>query len=196
MDIGIWLQVGAIIFLILWRFYWHFTEQKAEKEKPKKNKNYAFFHKNNAIKLITLATFIPVSLQLLGLTILPFAEKHLWLQVLGFFLVAAGWFISVRGRHDLGTNWARSYDYQVKDKQELVTTGIYKYIRHPIYSGIALMFLGSELIVQSYMVYIYLLIYIAAYIQASWEEKLLISHFGEKYSTYMKRSKRFIPFLW
>lgn len=191
----LWLRIAVIGLLTLWRFYWHYTEKQADHEKPKKKEKLPFFHKKNASKLITLSVFIPVTLQLLGVELLPFAQEYLWLQLAGLLLVFSGWLLSIRGRHDLGTNWARSYEYQVKEEQELVTTGIYKYVRHPIYSGIVLMFIGSELIVQSYLVFAYVLIYIAAYMQALWEERLLINHFGAKYKNYMTTSKRFIPFV-
>ncbi len=194
-DLGFLLQIAAIILLIIWRFYWHVTEQSTERSKPKTKESYSFFHKKNLSKILTIGAFIPVTFQLLGLSLFPFTTEYALLQLAGFGIVLVGWLIAIRGRYDLGTNWARSYDYQVKEKQELVTSGIYKYIRHPIYSGIALMFIGSELIVQSYMVIVYILLYIGAYIQASWEEKLLIKHFGQKYINYMKSSKRFIPWI-
>lgn len=191
----LWLRIIAVSLLTIWRFYWDYTEKLADRVKPKKEEKLPLFHKKNASKLVTISVFIPVVLQLLGLEILPFAQEYIWMQFVGLGIVICGWLLSVRGRHDLGTNWARSYDFQVKEKQELVTSGIYKYVRHPIYGGIALMFIGGELIVQSYLVFAYLLIYIAAYIQATWEEKVLIKHFGSKYKTYMKTSKRFIPFV-
>lgn len=194
-TIELWLRILAIALLTAWRVYWSYTEKHADREKPKKKEKLPLLHKKNASKLVTISVFIPVALQLLGLELLPFPQEYLWLQIAGLGIVFCGWVLSVRGRHDLGTNWARNYDFQVKEKQELVTTGIYKYVRHPIYGGIALMFIGGEMIVQSYLLFAYLFIYIAAYIQATWEEQLLLNHFGEKYKTYMKTSKRFIPFV-
>lgn len=194
-DIDYTLQIAALFLLLLWRIYWHITETQAEDEKPKTKETVSFFHKKNLSKIVTIGAFLPVTLQLLGFELFPLPQENQLVQYLGLLIVFIGWVLSIKGRHDLGTNWARCYDYQVKEKQKLVTSGIYKYIRHPIYSGIVLMFIGGELIVQSYLLIAYVLLYAGAYIQATWEEKLLVKHFGKEYSSYMKRSKRFIPFV-
>jgi protein-S-isoprenylcysteine O-methyltransferase Ste14 len=194
-DLGLWLQIATIVLLTIWRFYWHITEKHAEMDKPRKQENIPLFHKKNLSKFLIIGAFILVAVQLFGLEILPFPSENPSMQMVGFLIVFAGWSLSMKGRYDLGTNWEKCYDYQVKNEQELVTSGVYKYVRHPIYSGIALMFIGGELIVQSYLVFAYLLLYYAAYMQAKWEEALLIKHFGNKYKEYMKRSKRFIPFV-
>lgn len=194
-DSDITLQITALFLLLLWRLYWDITEKRAEFEKPKKKEKVPFFHKKNISMIVTIGAFFPVVLQLLGFTILPFPQENQIIQYLGLLLVFVGWIVSIRGRHDLGNNWARSYDFQVKEKQQLVTSGIYSYIRHPIYSGILLMFIGGELIVQSYLLIVYVLLYAGAYVQATWEEKLLVKHFGSEYASYMKRTKRFIPYV-
>jgi protein-S-isoprenylcysteine O-methyltransferase Ste14 len=195
-DLGSTLQYSTLFLLILWRLYWDITEKRAEHEKPKKREKVKLLHKKNLSMIITFGAFLPVTFQLVGFEILPFPKEYAWMQMAGFGLVLLGWLISVRGRHDLGTNWARSYNYQIKDKQELVTSGVYKYIRHPIYSGIMFMFIGSELIVQSYLVLAYLLLYYGVFLQTKWEETLLIEHFGKAYKVYMGKTKRLIPFIW
>lgn len=194
-DPTLQLQILALSLFFLWRLYWEITERQANAALPKKREKRPLFHKRSLSKLVSFCVFVPVVLQLFNFSLLPFPERYLWLQYAGLGLVVTGFLVSIRGRQDLGVNWARSYDFQVKDKQQLVTSGIYKYIRHPIYSGLLLMFIGSELIVQSYLILLYLFIVFAAYIQAGWEERLLVKHFGNEYSSYMKRTKRFIPFI-
>ncbi len=81
-------------------------------------------------------------------------------------------------------------------KGTLVTTGIYKYIRHPQYTGLLLMSLGMliewatlpMLILYPVMVFLYVRL-------ARREERDMIAEFGDAYRDYMKRTKRFIPFL-
>jgi protein-S-isoprenylcysteine O-methyltransferase Ste14 len=187
---------SAFLILVVWRIYWFISEQKAEREKPKVVGNNSLFHRKNISKYITMAAFGVVGAQLLGIQLFPLPGKSLGFQLLGFLLVVLGMGIAIIGRHTLSTNWANCYEYQVKPKQELVTSGIYSLIRHPLYSGIAFFFIGSELIVQSYLIFFYCFAFLAAYKQASLEEHMLTAHFGEKYRTYMKRTKRFIPFVW
>ena len=81
-------------------------------------------------------------------------------------------------------------------KGTLVTTGIYKYIRHPQYTGLLLMSMGMliewatlpMLILYPVMVFLYVRL-------AMREERDMIAEFGDAYREYMKRTKRFIPFV-
>ncbi|HSA83915.1 MAG TPA: isoprenylcysteine carboxylmethyltransferase family protein, partial [Patescibacteria group bacterium] len=134
--------------------------------------------------------------QVIGIEILPFTPQT-GILLFGFFLVVVGFLFSMLGRHSLGTNWAHALEYQIKKKQELVTRGIYRFIRHPIYSGFFLSILGLELVLGSYLSIVVLLIGIPVLNrQAGMEEKLLEEHFGKKYGAYKERTTRFIPLLW
>lgn len=195
-DIGRILGYISFVLLGVWRVYWFVTGQRADREKPRSSESSAFFSKRNLSKIIVLAAFGVVGVQLLGVSLFEMPIKSLWQQVLGFLLVVIGLGIAVIGRYNLGTNWANCYEYQVKPKQELVTKGIYAYIRHPLYAGISLFLIGSELVVQSYLFYVYCFVFLGANQQAKWEEELLLRKFGDTYKSYMKRTKRFIPFLW
>jgi protein-S-isoprenylcysteine O-methyltransferase Ste14 len=195
-ELGTLLGWIAFALLGIWRIYWFVSEQKAEKEKPKEGQMKSIVSKRAASKFITLLAFGVVGVQLLGVSLFEMPVKSLTVQILGFLLVILGLGIAAIGRYSLGANWANCYEYQVKRKQELVTTGIYHYIRHPLYIGIFLFYIGGELLVQSYLVYIYMFALLGANKQAKWEEKLLIEHFGDQYRRYMKRTKRFIPFVW
>lgn len=188
-----WISFGL---LGIWRIYWFISEKKAEQHKPKTQERINLFSRKGMSKVVTLAAFGVVGVQLLGVKIFTFPQENLLWQIVGFVMVVVGLGIAVIGRHDLGVNWANCYEYQVKKDQQLVTQGIYRFIRHPLYAGIALFLIGSQLVVQSYLVGVYLLAFSAANKQAQWEENLLINHFGNKYREYMKRTKRFIPFLW
>jgi protein-S-isoprenylcysteine O-methyltransferase Ste14 len=188
--------LGIVSFLLLagWRVYWSISEQKTEREKPKDK--LPLFHKKRLAQAFSYTAFGIIGVQLLGVKLFEMPEKSLTLQLVGFLLVIAGLAIAVKGRIDLGNNWANCFEYQVKKKQEVVTRGIYKVIRHPIYAGIVLFFIGGELVVQSYLLYFYLFTFVAVNIQAKREEVLLVAHFGNNYRRYMKRTKRFIPYLW
>lgn len=195
-DLGTLLGWISFCLLGMWRLYWYLSEQKTEHVKPKEKKSTKLFSKGTFSMLFTMFAFGVVGVQLLGISLFTMPNPNPFMQVLGFMFVLIGLGVAIVGRHNLGSNWANCYEYQVKQKQELVVHGIYKYIRHPLYAGIALFFLGSELIVQSYLVYVYLLGFVAANMQAAWEEDLLLKHFGTQYARYMKQTKRFIPYLW
>ncbi len=76
---------------------------------------------------------------------------------------------------------------------ELITHGLFKYIRHPIYLGILLSAFSLALYLGSgYKLLIAFLLLILFYFKSSYEEKLLLKKFPE-YGDYMKRSGRFLP---
>ncbi|MCX8010970.1 MAG: isoprenylcysteine carboxylmethyltransferase family protein [Ignavibacteria bacterium] len=79
---------------------------------------------------------------------------------------------------------------------ELITTGLFRYIRHPLYCALLLLGLGIFLkdtnITTTFLVLVNSL---ALYLTAKTEEKEMIARFGSKYIDYMKRSKMFIPYL-
>ena len=192
LDISQLLKVLVIILFAIRILYWRITETRADKEKPKTT---SLSTQNMIKKLVTAGVTMFVLLQLSGLEVLIY-EENIPLQLIGFILVSIGLYICIVARRELGANWAHAAEYQVKKEHELVTTGIYAYIRHPIYTGIFCMYVGAEMVANSYMVVLFLICMIpVAYIQAKNEEKLLREHFGEEHSGYMKRSKMFIPYI-
>jgi protein-S-isoprenylcysteine O-methyltransferase Ste14 len=86
---------------------------------------------------------------------------------------------------------------QRERKQQLVTTGVYAFVRHPMYLGALLMFLGTPLLAGSYIgVGIGLLMTLLMAVRALGEEKMLMEEFQD-YAAYKQKVRyRFIPFLW
>lgn len=191
------LRLTAVLIFVLWIVYWLAAEKDADREKPKGQTQGRYRNlRKVGLRLINGI----ILLQLLGLPLLPIDAP--WtvlftLQISGFLLILLGVSLSVTARKTLGTNWAHAFDYQIKRRQELITSGVYRYIRHPIYTGLILSMIGAELLSQSYLVFVILVFQpLVSYWQAKSEERLLSSHFGKTYRNYMKRTKMFIPFVW
>jgi protein-S-isoprenylcysteine O-methyltransferase Ste14 len=86
--------------------------------------------------------------------------------------------------------------YQFEQTTELIDTGIFKYIRHPLYSSLLFLTWGIFLKNTSMeLLLISILSTISLYLTAIFDERECILFFGDKYKDYMKRSKKFIPFL-
>jgi protein-S-isoprenylcysteine O-methyltransferase Ste14 len=109
-------------------------------------------------------------------------------------LVIQTLFLKVFPRIQLGKNWANLEDYQVLPDQSLVHTGIYRFIRHPIYTGDIMLLLGLQLALNSWLVLGVLGLILVVVRQVLAEEQILSKSFAN-YSEYRKETKMFIPFL-
>ncbi|MFX0173328.1 MAG: methyltransferase family protein [Candidatus Hodarchaeota archaeon] len=118
------------------------------------------------------------------------------ISITGSVLLILGGMLLLLGRIQLGEYGGPRI--VIEDKHQLITTGIYKCIRHPIYLGFLLLIFGYSVAFGSCLMTIiisfsFFLIFRS---RMDIEEKLLVSEFGEKYLGYMKRTKRLIPFLY
>jgi protein-S-isoprenylcysteine O-methyltransferase Ste14 len=111
----------------------------------------------------------------------------------GVSICAAGIAFAIWARLHLGRNWGMPM--MVKEKPDLVTTGPYRFVRHPIYTGIAVAMFGC-IITAGFMWLVWFIIFSASFIySAIKEEKLMLAQFPEEYPAYMKRTKMLIPFI-
>lgn len=87
-------------------------------------------------------------------------------------------------------------EVQVENTTRLITHGLYKYIRHPLYCSLIVGCFGVFLKKPSYIGAILCLINLAAVqLTAVIEEKEMVKKFGPEYSDYMAKTRRFIPFI-
>lgn len=113
--------------------------------------------------------------------------------IIGLSISILGAIIACTSRYNLGKNWSLSI--QKKEDHQLIQHGIYKIIRHPIYTGLLLLFIGNAIIVGDYRAIIaVLIVFISLWIKLKKEEKLLTATFGEKYLEYKEKTKALIPF--
>lgn len=121
-----------------------------------------------------------------------FVPHALWVKGVGLALSVAGVFLACWSRQILGRNW--SSVVQIKQDHELIEAGPYRYIRHPIYTGLLLAILGSAFGVGDWRGLLALLIvFISFWHKFSVEERWLSEQFGERYFAYMGRTKALIP---
>jgi protein-S-isoprenylcysteine O-methyltransferase Ste14 len=113
----------------------------------------------------------------------------------GILLCVAGLALAVWARVYLGRNWGMPMS--LKENPELVTTGPYRFVRHPIYAGMLLAMLGSSLVLGSLwlVVFVFFAIYSIVFAVRN-EEQLLTKQFPNEYRDYRKRTKKLIPFVW
>ncbi len=114
--------------------------------------------------------------------------------VIGLSLSYIGLVIACWSRYLLGKNW--SVSVQKKEDHELIKSGAYKLIRHPIYTGLILMFLGNAVIVGKWRGLLgVFIVFISFWFKLKKEEKWLTDLFGNKYKEYMLKTKALVPWL-
>lgn len=123
------------------------------------------------------------------------ASMALPLALSGSVLALAGAVLLLRSRAELGPAW--SLAPEADQGIGLITTGPYRLMRHPIYSGFTLLATGQALAFGSWPAFTIVVFGIAPTFawRAYKEEKLLILTFGERYKIYRRRTKMFIPYL-
>jgi protein-S-isoprenylcysteine O-methyltransferase Ste14 len=116
-----------------------------------------------------------------------------WLRLVMVGVAALGILFVSWGYWVLGKNWAPSVS-GVKKDAVLVTTGLYGFVRHPIYSGAFIFLAASTLVAANLLILLPTGALIALlYASIDGEEAMLIDRFGDEYREYMKRTPRFIP---
>ena len=116
--------------------------------------------------------------------------------VAGVMCLVIGLWLFYRSHADLGTNW--SVTLEVREQHRLVTQGVYRHIRHPMYLAIALYSIGQALVIPNWVAgpsnLIAFVILLALRLHA--EERMMVEEFGDEYAAYCARTKCLIPGVW
>jgi protein-S-isoprenylcysteine O-methyltransferase Ste14 len=113
--------------------------------------------------------------------------------LLGVLLAALGVGFAIAARIHLGRNWGMPTT--LKENPELVTTGPYALVRHPIYGGMLIAMVGSAIGQNVFWVPPLILFGVYFVYSARQEEKLMIEQFPHQYPPYMTRTKMLLPLL-
>jgi protein-S-isoprenylcysteine O-methyltransferase Ste14 len=114
----------------------------------------------------------------------------------GTLCLALGLWLFHRSHADLGTNW--SITLEVREKHRLVTQGLYRRVRHPMYMALLLYSAGQALVLPNYVAgpsYGVAMALLVA-LRVGVEERMMLEEFGKDYSEYMARTKRLVPGVW
>ena len=127
------------------------------------------------------------------LGILQAVSPNSSLAFIGALLCILGISYAIWARVHLGRNWSPIPN--VKEGHELITSGPYRLVRHPIYTGIIVAALGTGLVIP-----VWLVIFIVMTAVFIWrvhvEEELMTKQFPSQYPEYKKRTWALLPFIW
>jgi protein-S-isoprenylcysteine O-methyltransferase Ste14 len=123
--------------------------------------------------------------------VIPHVEALAWT---GAVLCVAGLVFCIWARFTLGRNW--SGVVTLKGGHELITSGPYALVRHPIYTGMLAMFVATVIVLGHVAGIIAMpFVFVSLWIKLRFEEKLMLEKFPNEYAAYQQRVRRLIPFV-
>jgi protein-S-isoprenylcysteine O-methyltransferase Ste14 len=152
------------------------------------------------IALLALMWITGVILPLVAIftPFLSFADYplHPGAFAMGTVVLCLGIWLFYRSHADLGRNW--SISLEIREDHQLVRSGVYRLIRHPMYTAIFLTALAQALLLSNWLAgpSCFLAFLVMFALRIGREETMMLNKFGEAYGDYMNRTKRLIPHLW
>ena len=181
--------IGAIWFG--WVVYWFVAAQDA---KPNRRRESRFSRTAHIVPLFIAIFLLAAPDRREGwfyARILPHGVAAYWV---GVGALIAGLGFSVWARRRLGRNWSGTVT--LKEDHELIRTGPYRWVRHPIYTGLLLAFVGTAVSLGEWRgVTAVLLAALALLLKIRIEEDWMIENFGDAYRRYRAEVRALIPFI-
>lgn len=177
---------------LAWVAYWCASARGVKVALRRESRSSRLLH---VIPLLLVAALLVwparAPLPLLGEPFLPLSSRWFWT---GAGLTAGGLLFAVWARRHLGRNWSGTVT--IKQGHELITSGPYAIVRHPIYSGLLLAIVGTALARGGWSgILAVALAFFAFWRKSRVEERWMQEEFGEAYQTYRHRVAALIPFL-
>jgi protein-S-isoprenylcysteine O-methyltransferase Ste14 len=181
------MRVVELVFAVLWAAFWVYWLVAAFSTK----RGRVPWSRELGIRVVVAA--IVLLLYRLGAFRHSTLNTAPWRAALGLALLAIGLGFAVWARRHLGRNWAMPMTE--RDTPELVTSGPYRLVRHPIYSGILLATVGTAIGLDWSWLIAVLLAAIYFIYSATNEEHYLATQFPDTYPAYKRSSKMLVPYV-
>jgi protein-S-isoprenylcysteine O-methyltransferase Ste14 len=181
--------VFDVLYFVI-RVYW---AGKADQRPVKETKSFALDKLN--IGLVGIFTMVVPLVALYTRWLDRFDYPETLAVPLSIPVLLAGLVVFWLAHRDLAENW--SVTLELKEGHSLVTTGIYRRIRHPMYTAIWLCAIGQALCVPNWIgglggLAAWTLLYS---VRIGKEERMMLEKFGDEYRAYMARTGRLTPFV-
>jgi protein-S-isoprenylcysteine O-methyltransferase Ste14 len=181
------MHAVALVFLAGWAAFWLLWLVAAFSMKRER------LPWSRELRIRTVMVIIVIVLVHVGV----FHQYHLnsqpWRGGVGLVLFFAGLSFAIWARFNIGRNWGTPMSQ--KDDPELVTSGPYRFVRHPIYSGILVAGLGTAVALSWTWLIIFGLAGAYFVYAAVIEERYLTAQFPNAYPTYKRSTKMLVPFI-
>ncbi len=189
------LQPWNTVFLVGFVVYLGIRHVFAKRTKGQKKTVSRMDGLEKSLLVIVISASLLLPVLYLFTPLLAFADYRLPVLVpwMGTPLMVASLWLFWRSHDDLGKNW--SVSLELRENHELITHGVYRTIRHPMYASIWLWVIAQAMLLQNSVAgWCALLTFAAMYfLRTPREEQLMCEAFGEEYREYMRRTGRLIP---
>jgi protein-S-isoprenylcysteine O-methyltransferase Ste14 len=185
--ISSYIVVGCWIFFFS---YWIISAQRVKATAESQSLWASLAHRLplGAGYYLLLAWFLPPPMNL------SVTSQADWALATGSLICVLGLCVTLWARRTLAGNWSSVVTF--KQGHELIRRGPYHFVRHPIYTGILTMCLGSAANIGRLRGWLALPLMLAALvIKLRQEEALLLQHFPDEYPAYRKQVKALVPFV-
>jgi protein-S-isoprenylcysteine O-methyltransferase Ste14 len=181
------MRAVELVFAVGWAAFWVYWFAAAFSVK----RGRARWSGHLRIRVVILA--ITILLVRLGAFRNHGLDTGPWQVAIGLVLFALGLSFAIWARVSIGGNWGTPMTQ--KDEPELVTSGPYRLVRHPIYSGILLAGVGTALALNWIWLVAVALAGIYFIYSATVEERFLTERFPDDYPAYKRSSKMLVPYV-
>jgi protein-S-isoprenylcysteine O-methyltransferase Ste14 len=179
----------ALLLWIAFSVYWGIAGQNSAPDKSPESGTSKWFH-----QIVLLLALVVLLAPIPGLTGWFLPQQPHYLVPLGAIIQAAFILLAVWARRHLGRNWSAAV--RIGEDHELVRTGPYRLLRHPIYTAMLGMFVGTAIASSQYHALLGLAILVLAYVRKTrMEEQILHQTFGVEYDAYRRDTWALVPFL-
>lgn len=181
-----WGMLASGALWLAFTIYWGTAAKKKAATKSSESARSRQWHEL-VLNIALLLLFIPVP----GLNA-HYLPTKMTFPVLGLAVQCAFFVLAVWSRRILGLNWSGAVS--IKTEHQLVRSGPYGWIRHPIYTAMFGMFIGTALVCGQIHALVGVVLLIAAYMRKiRMEERMLREHFGVEYEAYRRESWALVP---
>ena len=185
------IQVGILVVFVIVLFATQppvsITETKADKNSDK-----------NSLVFILLGYLFGQVVTIIEWAYIHNERSFQWdtQTIAGLCLMAGGTIFRVWCIRTLGKFFTATVKTQ--EEQRVITSGAYRVVRHPSYSGAFIAAVGSSIFMHAVFaaIFTFVVLFIAYYIRIKAEEETLVKEFGEEYESYRKRTKKLVPWVY
>ena len=178
--------------LCCWVILWIYWLLSAASQKAEKKRESASERMGQIIPILVCYVLLFEPFMGFGWLGLRFVPKRPELEFVGLFITALGVALAIWARAHLGANWSAAVS--IRTDHELIGSGPYRYIRHPIYTGMILAAIGTALVIGQVRGLLAVGIFLVAfYGKASKEERWLTQEFADRFNAHAARTGMFLP---